>query len=61
MVHSFDLSGHPRASACYAWSSPIEGSEKRRVYAVLKVPLVDSAAAAVRVSIVQDKKAHAGD
>ena len=53
VVHAFELSGHPRASTCYAWSSPIEGSEKRRIYAVLKLPPVDSAAAAVRASIVQ--------
>lgn len=56
VVHAFDLSGHPQASTCYAWSSPIEGSENRRIYAVLKLPPVDSAAAAVRASIVQDHR-----
>ncbi len=52
VVHAFDLSGHPQVGTCYAWSSPIEGSGRRRIHAVLKLPPVDSAAAAVRASIV---------
>ena len=28
--HAFDLEGHPKATKAYAWSSPIEGSDKRR-------------------------------
>jgi len=35
VVHVFDLSGHPKATRAYAWSSPIEGSTKRRFFAVL--------------------------
>jgi hypothetical protein len=35
MVHVFDLEGHPKATRAYAWSSPIEGSTKRRLFAVL--------------------------
>jgi hypothetical protein len=34
-VHVFDLVGHPSATRAYAWSSPIEGSTKRRFFAVL--------------------------
>jgi hypothetical protein len=30
VVHVFDLAGHPTATCAYAWSSPIEGSTKRR-------------------------------
>ncbi len=60
VVHAFALLGHPQASACYAWSSPVEGSENRRIHAVLKVPPVDSAAAAVRVSIVEQHRASPG-
>jgi hypothetical protein len=30
VVHVFDLTGHPKATRAYAWSSPIEGSDKRR-------------------------------
>ena len=25
IVSQFDLAGHPEATTCYAWSSPIEG------------------------------------
>ena len=56
MVSIFDLKGHPKATMCYAWSSPIDGSTKRRYYAVLHIPPVDSPAKAVRASIVHDYK-----
>src|SRR5215471_14088331 len=32
VVHVFDLAGHPTATRAYAWSSPIEGSAKRRFF-----------------------------
>lgn len=57
MVSVFALEGHPQADKCYAWSSPINGSTKRRYYAVLHVPPVDSPEKAVRASIVQDHRA----
>lgn len=56
IVHVFKIEGNPKADKCYAWSSAIEGSTKRRYYAVLHVPPIDSAVKAVRASIVQDKK-----
>jgi hypothetical protein len=56
-VSVFDIQGHPKATRAYAWSSPIEGSTKRRYYAVLHIPPVDSPERAVRASIVQDRKA----
>ena len=34
-VHVFDLEGYPKATRAYAWSSSIEGSNKRRFYSVL--------------------------
>ncbi len=52
-VHIFDLDGHSTASCCYAWSAPVEGSDKRRFYAVLHDGPVKSAADAVRASISQ--------
>ncbi len=55
-VQVFELHGHPTASRCYAWSSAIEGSPRRKFYAVLHVPPVDSPIAAVRASIVGDHK-----
>ena len=56
IVQTFKLTGHPTASACYAWSSPIEDSDRRRFYAVLAVPPINSAADAVRASIIQDSR-----
>ena len=54
IVHVFNLEGHPTATRAYAWSSPIEGSTKRRFYAVLHVPPIRSAADAVRAAIVAE-------
>jgi len=56
VVHVFNLIGHPSAVICYAWSSPVEGSKRRRFYAVLHVPPVISPADAVRAAIVSDSK-----
>ena len=56
VVHVFDVSGHPTATTCYAWSSPVEGSERRRFYAVLKMPPIASPEDAVRASIVADHR-----
>ncbi len=57
VVHVFDLTGHPEATRAYAWSSPIEGSEKRRFFAVLHVPPVTSPVEAVRAAIVAEQRA----
>ena len=54
IVHIYDLTGHPEADKCYVWSSPIEGSEKRKFYAVLHIPPVESPEKAVRASIIQN-------
>ena len=60
VVHVFDLTGHPTATRAYAWSSPIEGSSKRRFFAVLHHPPVDSPQAAVRAAIVAEYRSKAG-
>lgn len=52
-VSVFALEGHPKTTICYAWSSPIEGSTKRRYYAVHHIQPVDSPEKAVRAAIVQ--------
>src|SRR6266567_6929543 len=57
VVHVFDLTGHPTATRAYAWSSPIEGSTKRRFFAVLHQPPVNSPQAAVRAAIVAERRA----
>lgn len=56
VVHVFDLAGHPGASRAYAWSSPVDGSDKRRIFAVLQVPPIDSPVAAVRAAIVAEAR-----
>lgn len=56
VVHVFDLAGNPKATRAYAWSSPIEGSEKRRFFAVLHMGAIDSPIAAVRAAIVAEHR-----
>jgi hypothetical protein len=56
VVHVFDLADNPRASRAYAWSSPIEGSDKRRFFAVLHIPPIDSPLTAVRAAIVAEHR-----
>ena len=57
VVHVFDLAGHPKATRAYAWSSPIEGSDRRRFFAVLHQGPVTSPVEAVRAAIVAEQRA----
>jgi hypothetical protein len=52
-VHVFALSGHPSATIAYAWSSPIEGSDKRRYFAVLHMGGVSDPQSAVHNYIAE--------
>ena len=58
-VHVFDLEGHPTATRAYAWSSPIEGSTKRRFFAVLHTGAIKSPLDAVRATIVAEHRSKA--
>jgi hypothetical protein len=58
VVHVFALEGHPTADRAYAWSSPIEGSSKRRYFAVLHMAGIDSPQAAVRAAIVAEARSR---
>ena|SRR5271169_4343392 len=60
VVHVFDLAGHPTANRAYAWASPIEGTARRRFFAVLHLPPVDGPATAVQVAIVGEHRAKNG-
>lgn len=60
VVEVFDLEGNPKATRAYAWSSPIEGSDKRRFFTVLHLGGVRSPQDAVRVAIVAEAKAAKG-
>ena len=55
-VHVFDLANHPSAKACFAWSAPIDGSGRRRFYAVLQMSPVLSASDAVKAALSSDHK-----
>ena len=56
VVHVFDLEGNAKATRAYAWSSPVEGSDKRRFYAVLHLGGIRSALDAVRAAIVAERR-----
>jgi hypothetical protein len=52
------FTGHPAAAQAYAWSSPMEGSNKRRFFAVFHRSPIMSPVEAVRAEIVAQ---HHGD
>ena len=54
VVQVFDLAGHPTATRAYARSSSIEGSTKRRFFAVLHTGRISSPVEAVRAAIVSE-------
>jgi hypothetical protein len=54
-VQVFELSGHPTAGRCYAWSEASRGN-RRRFFAALHLGAVDGPVAAVRGSIVVDAR-----
>ena len=56
VVHVFDLEDHPNAIRAYSWSSPIEGSDKRRFFAVLHLGSISSPLDAVRAAIVAEHR-----
>jgi hypothetical protein len=56
VVHVFALEGHPKAKRAYAWSSPIEGSDNRRFFAVLHMGGIRSPQDAVRAAIVAERR-----
>jgi hypothetical protein len=56
IVHVFDIKGHPEATRAYAWSSAIEGSDKRRVYAALGIGAIKTPLDAVRAAIVAEHR-----
>lgn len=56
VVHVFDLEDYPKTARAYAWSSPIEGSTKRRFFAVLGIPPIMSPLDAVRAAIVAERR-----
>ena len=56
VVYVFDLKSNQKATRAYAWTSPIEGSTKRRFFAVLHMGGIKSPQDAVREAIVAEHK-----
>ena len=56
VVEVFDITGHPKAKRCYAWSY-LEGAETQFV-TVLEIPPVSSPQTAVRASIMASRSAR---
>ncbi len=57
VVHVFNLDDHPNATRAYAWSSPIEGSTKRRYFTVLHLGGIRGPQDAVKAAIVAEHRA----
>ena len=56
-VEVFNIRGHPKAKRAYAWAHASGEDDKgKRYVAVLELPPVDSARAAVRAAIVDEAK-----
>jgi len=56
IVYIFDLTGHGKATQCYAWASPIGKSARYTYYTVLRIPPIDSPEQAIRASIANNSR-----
>lgn len=61
IIHVFKVEGIPSVDTCYAWSSYVDDTERRKFYAVLQQAPIHTPYDAVRVAIVQDHKDQVGD
>jgi hypothetical protein len=61
VVQVFDLIDHSTAKRCYAWSHELEGSKKRKFFAVLHNSPIDSARAAVKAAIISESHKEKGE
>jgi hypothetical protein len=57
VVHIFELNEEPGSVRIYAWSSPIEGSGKRRFVVVPHMGAVRSPSDAVRAALIAGREA----
>jgi hypothetical protein len=55
VVETFELTGHPKANRCYAWSY-FQNGEPQYLTVLELPPLVTSAESAVKVAIVEQSK-----
>ena len=54
VVSVFALQGYSMAEMAYAWSHSVEGSKRRRFFAVLHIPPIDSPAVAVKAAVAAE-------
>jgi hypothetical protein len=54
VVEAFELTGHPHAKRCYAWSYMDKGEPQ--YVTVLEIPPIDSAETAVKIAIAAEGK-----
>lgn len=54
VVETFEITGHPKAKRCHAWS--YEENGETQYTAVLEIPPVDSAETAVKVAIAAEAR-----
>ncbi|HEY2785200.1 MAG TPA: hypothetical protein VGJ05_09520 [Fimbriiglobus sp.] len=57
-VEVFNLTGHSKATRCYAWQHE-QGAEGSRFVAVLELPPVNSARKAVQVAVAAEARSKA--
>ena len=50
------IAGNPNATRAHAWSSPVEGGDRRRFFAVLHMGAIKSPVDAVRAAIVAEAR-----
>jgi hypothetical protein len=60
VVHIFKLADHPMSTRAYAWSTPIEGTDRRRFFVVLHMGGIKSPLDAVRAAIVVEHGSNKG-
>jgi hypothetical protein len=56
VVEAFELTGHPHAKHCYAWSYEYENKGEPQYVMVLELPPVDSAETAVKIALTAQGK-----
>jgi hypothetical protein len=58
IVHVFDLVGCSKAGRAYAWTGPIEGTQRRRIQVALHIGPIKSPREAVLAAIADDVRAR---
>ena len=60
IVHVFNLTDNQKAKRAYAWSTPVEGSDERRIITMLQIPPINGPIEAVRAALAAELQAKHG-